>query len=198
MHSATCRNGRTWSTFASHRRVPDCESGARAHEEGRPTAVSGVCLAGEGQARPCNRRQQGSQLHRTAEVAVSGSVMDPLSVGLPGFPEKRGCRAVSADRNRFLYAARCCWAVSLRCCSGRQREKERSMYPVAYLLYIWILGTAAPLTGQYSRGGLNGLVARPLGGYFRLVYLSFLLSSLFWWLFDLYDRSVDRPRPFTV
>ena len=24
------------------------------------------------------------------------------------------------------------------------------------------------------------------------------LSSLFWWLFDLYDRSVDRPRPFTV
>jgi len=69
---------------------------------------------------------------------------------------------------------------------------------VAYLLNIRILGPVAPLTGQYSRGGLNWLVARPLGGYFRLVYLSILLSSLFWWLFDLYDRSVDRLRPFTV
>jgi len=56
---------------------------------------------------------------------------------------------------------------------------------VAYLLKIRILSPVAPLTGQYSRGGLNRLVARPLGGYFRLVYLSFLLSSLFWWLFDL-------------
>jgi len=45
---------------------------------------------------------------------------------------------------------------------------------VAYLLNIWILGPVAPLTGQYSRGGLNLFVARPLGGYFRLVYLSFL------------------------
>jgi len=26
---------------------------------------------------------------------------------------------------------------------------------VAYLLNIWILGPVAPLTGQYSRGGLN-------------------------------------------
>jgi len=69
---------------------------------------------------------------------------------------------------------------------------------VAYLLHIWILGPVAPLTGQYSRGGLNCLAARPLGGYFSFVYLSFLLLSLFWRLFDLYDRSVDRPRPFTV
>ena len=26
----------------------------------------------------------------------------------------------------------------------------------------------------------------------------FFSSSLFWWLFNLYDCSVDRPRPFTV
>ena len=26
----------------------------------------------------------------------------------------------------------------------------------------------------------------------------FFLSSLFWWLFDLSDRTVVRPRPFTV
>jgi len=45
---------------------------------------------------------------------------------------------------------------------------------VAYLLNIRILGPVAPLTGQYSCGGLNWLVARPLGGYFCLVYLSFL------------------------
>jgi len=82
-----------------------------------------------------------------------------------------------------------------RGCSG---EGGRGGQVVAYLLHIRILGPVAPLTGQYSRGGLNGLVACPLGGYFRLAYLSFLLPSLFWWFFDLYDRSVDRPRPFTV
>ena len=37
-------------------------------------------------------------------------------------------------------------------------------------------------------------MARPLGRYFRLVYLFFLLSYLFWWLFGLYYRSVDRLR----
>jgi len=42
------------------------------------------------------------------------------------------------------------------------------------------------------------MVALALGVYFRLVYVTFFLSSRFWWLFDLSDRSVDRPRPFTV
>jgi len=69
---------------------------------------------------------------------------------------------------------------------------------VAYLHNIGLLGPAAPLTGHYSSGGLNRLVACPLGGYFRLVYQSFPLSSLFWSIFNLYDRSVDRLRPFIV
>jgi len=37
------------------------------------------------------------------------------------------------------------------------------------------MGPVAPLTGQYSNGELNRVVAFSLGGYFWLVYLSFYL-----------------------
>jgi len=77
-------------------------------------------------------------------------------------------------------------------------DEECAALCVAYFRSIGILGLVAPLAGQYLRGGLNGLVACFLGCYFRLFYLSFLLSSLLWWLFDRYDRSVDRSRPFTI
>jgi len=82
---------------------------------------------------------------------------------------------------------------------GAVRPSARpTVRTVAYLHNTGILGLIALLTSQYSTGGLNGLVACLLGGYFRLVYVSFFISSLFLWIFDLYDGSVDRPRPFTV
>jgi len=45
--------------------------------------------------------------------------------------------------------------ATLNYSTTRDDPKAYTDIPVAYLLNIWILGPVAPLTGQYSCGGLN-------------------------------------------
>jgi len=75
------------------------------------------------------------------------------------------------------------------------RPPHRAQSPsVAYLLDNGILGPVAPLTGQYSSGGLSRLVACPSGGYILLVFLSFLFIVSI--LVDIRSlRSLGRSTP---